>query len=171
MLTFCSLGAYYTYIHQYFPVLPAPTADQVYDDPDYGVRQEGDAFFSSPKAPEWEPDTPLTLALSATLSLIPHPEDPDPPGDGSVRLRREQAKCFAQAAFIAIENESELAESNENPREALSLEKETASREAFHPQCPLRNESVIALLLLSTFGTWCFWNSSNGIKTTCCHTS
>lgn len=133
-------------------MLPAPSVDQIYDDPGYGIRREDDALFSNPTIPGWEPDTPLSLALSATLALIPHPDDPDPTGDESVKLRREQARGLAQAAYSAIESESELAESNENPHEALSVQKEAAPRQAFHSQCPVRNESIIALLLLSTFG-------------------
>lgn len=152
MLTLIRLGAYYTYIHQYFPVLPPPSAEQIYDHPEYGSRLHEDALYSSSKVSDWEPDTPLSLALSATLSLIPHPDDPDPRGDESVKIRRDQAKGLAQAAYSAIESEAELVESNENPQDALSSEKEATLRQPFHPRCPVRNENIIALLLLSTFG-------------------
>jgi len=128
------------------------------------VRRHEDSLFSSSRAPEWEPDTPLSLAISATLALIPHPEDPNPTGEESVKIRREQAKGLAQAAYSAIESESELDESNENPQEALCAEKEAVLRQPFHPRCPVRNENIIALLLLSTFGMFSLCSMSGGSR-------
>ena len=109
----------------------------------------------------------MSLALSATLALIPHPDDPNPAGEESVKIRREQAKGLAQAAYSAIESESELDESNENPQEALSVEKAAIPRQPFHPCCPVRNENIIALLLLSTFGTFSFCLMPVGSREIC----
>ncbi|CAG8981037.1 hypothetical protein HYALB_00008191 [Hymenoscyphus albidus] len=145
------LGAYYTYIHPYFPVLPPPEAHQVFDNPELGTRREPDAFFSSQSCPNFEPSTPISLAISATLTLIPHPGDPDPSGTNSVLLRREQAQAFAQSAFESIEIESELIDSTTQPSEALSSEPNPLNRTSFHPQNPIENESIIALLLLSSY--------------------
>lgn len=146
-----SLGAYYTYIHPYFPVLPPPEPHQVTDNPDLGIRRAPDAIFSSKSVPDYEPSTPLTLAISASLALIPHPDDPDPTGTDSVHLRREQAQAFAQSAFESIEIEIELPDSVNQPGDALSSDPNPLDRAAFHPQNPLENESIIALLLLSTY--------------------
>lgn len=152
MLTVFSLGAYYTFIHPYFPVLPPPVPHQIVDDPDFGIRYDRDAIFTSIQKPDFEPDSPLSLALSASLALIPHPDDPEPTSAESVKLRREQGKAFAQVAFETIEKESELVESNDNPADALSSEPISNPRQPFHLHNPVENENVIALLLLSTFG-------------------
>ncbi|KAH8650537.1 hypothetical protein BGZ60DRAFT_192792 [Tricladium varicosporioides] len=145
------LGAYYTYIHPYFPVLPPPEPHQIVDNPEVGIRRAPDAFFSSRKVPDFEPSSPLSLAISATLALIPHPDDLDPFGTDSVHLRREQAQAFAHSAYESIEIESELVESTTQPAEALSSESHVVDRLPFHSQNPLENESIIALLLLSSY--------------------
>jgi hypothetical protein len=146
-----SLGAYYTYIHPYFPVLPPPEPHQIHDNPELGIRRAPDTFFSSRSVPDFEPSTPLSLAISATLALIPHPDDPDPSGTDSVHLRRDQAQAFAQSAFESIEIESELVDSTIQPSEALSNNPNILDRAPFHAQNPLENESIIALLLLSSY--------------------
>jgi hypothetical protein len=146
-----SLAAYYTYIHPYLPVLPAPEPGQVYDNPEVGIRRAPDSIFNSVSAADFEPSTPLSLAISALLALIPHPEDTDPSGTESVHLRREQAQAFAQSAYESIEIESELVDSNTQPGEALSREQDPLDRNLFHPRNPLQNESIIALLMLSTY--------------------
>ena len=144
------MGAYYTFIHPYFPVLPAPGPNQVADDVDYGFKREPEDVYTSAAVPDFEPSTPLSLAISASLALIPHPDDLNP--SETVRKRREQAKAFAQCAFARIEMESEIFESNENPSEALTTEQLPPDRPPFHPENPIENETVIALILLSTFG-------------------
>ncbi|KAK0119470.1 hypothetical protein ONS95_010918 [Cadophora gregata] len=145
------LSAYYTYIHPYFPILPPPEAGQVTDNPDLGIRRAPDAIFSSKSVPDFEPSSPISLAISATLALIPHPEDKDPSGTESLHLRREQAQAFAQSAFESIEIESELIDSVIQPGEALSSDPLPLQRKPFHPRNPLENESIIALIMLSTY--------------------
>ncbi len=145
------MSAYYTHIHPYFPILPAPEPGQVTDNPELGIRRSPDAFFSSRAAPDFEPSTPISLAISATLALIPHPDDKNPSGTESIHLRREQAQAFAQSAFESIEIESELVDSVIQPGEALSSEPLPLNRKPFHPRSPLENESIIALILLSTY--------------------
>jgi hypothetical protein len=145
------LSAYYVYIHPYFPILPPPQPHQVTDNPDVGIRRSDDAIFSSSNAPDFEPSSPISLAISASLALIPHPDDPDPFSTDSVRMRREQAQAFAQSAFESIEIEQELVDSNTQPGEALSSDPSPLNRNPFHPQNPIENESIIALVLLSTY--------------------
>ncbi|CZT11182.1 related to C6 finger domain protein [Rhynchosporium graminicola] len=145
------LSAYYTYIHPFFPILPPPEAGQVTDNPDLGVRRAPDAIFTSKFRPDFEPSSPISLAISANLALIPHPEDKDPSGTESLHLRREQAQAFAQSAFESIEIESELVDSVIQPGEALSSDPLPPNRKPFHPRNPLENESIIALIMLSTY--------------------
>lgn len=83
--------------------------------------------------------------------MIPHPSDPDASSTASVHLRREQAQALAQSAFEAIESEADLPESTSQPEEALSSEPGPLNRLPFHDRNPIENESVIALLLLSTY--------------------
>jgi hypothetical protein len=68
------------------------------------------------------PSTPLPLALSAMLALIPLPDDPDPKGENSTWNRRIQAHKFAQAAFEALDNETELVDSIITPRMLFPME-------------------------------------------------
>ena len=121
------------------------------DNPEVGFRSAPDAIFSCQTSPDFEPSTPLSLAISAILALIPHPDDPDPSGTDSVHFRREQAQAFAQSAFESIEIESELPDSTISPADALSSNGTPLNRNQFHAQVPLESESIIALLLLSTY--------------------
>jgi hypothetical protein len=123
----------------------------VTDNPEIGILQAPDAVFTSRTSPDFEPSSPLSLAISALLALIPHPDDLDPSGADSVRLRRAQAQAFAKSAFESIEVESELVESSIQPGEALSSEPEPLIRKPFHLQVPVELESIVALLLLSTY--------------------
>lgn len=132
-------------------MLPPPEAHQVTDNPDIGFRSAPDAIFSSQTSPDFEPSTPLSLAISAILALIPHPDDLTPTETDSVHLRRDQAQAFAQSAFESIEIESELPDSTTSPGEALSSDPSPLKRDQFHPQVSLETESIIALLLLSTY--------------------
>ncbi len=121
------------------------------DKPEVGIRRAPDSIITSRAAPDFEPYSPISLAISATLALIPHPDDPDPSGINSVQLRRNQAQAFAQTAFESIEIESELLDSVLDPGSALSNESSTPSRTPFHPGVPIENETIVALLLLSTY--------------------
>lgn len=146
-----SLNAYYVYIHPYFPVLPPPEPHQVNDNPDIGVQPGPDLLYISARAPNFSPTSPISLAISATLALIPHPSDVDPAGVESTLTRRLQAQAYAQSAYESIEIESELLDSVIDPGGALSNEEVTPIRGPFHPKVPVENESVIALLLLGTY--------------------
>lgn len=146
-----SLNAYYVYIHPYFPVLPPPEPHQLVDNVQAGPRRSADAIFNGIKSSDFEPSSPLSLAISANLALIPHPDDPDPTSQESVLMRRAQAQAFSQSALESIEIESELVSSTIDPGEALSSGPNAITRKPFHPQVRLENESVVAYLLLSTY--------------------
>lgn len=100
---------------------------------------------------DYEPSSPLSLAVSAILSLIPNVDDVSPKGQESVLLRRRQAHLFAQLAMESIEIESEILVSITSPAEALSRKPSSFKRDSFHPKTPVELESILAYLLLSNY--------------------
>ncbi|CAJ2512439.1 Uu.00g054540.m01.CDS01 [Anthostomella pinea] len=137
------LNAYYIWIHPYFPILPAPEYTPAADQPMSILENERDGFE--------EPSSPISLALSAILALIPSPQDPSPLSDESVRWRRTYSQFLAKSSLESIESESERPESSVEPPKALDDSDEEVFREQFHPQVPLELESIIALDLLSVY--------------------
>ncbi|KAF7884803.1 hypothetical protein EAF00_010621 [Botryotinia globosa] len=145
------LSAYYVYIHPYFPVLPPPLINQAVDKLETGVQGPNDVLFHSRSNPQFQSASPMTLAISALLALIPHPDDPSPTSPESIILRRNQAQVFAQWAIDGVEIENEMIESIVDPGEALSAQEMQIYRAQIHPQVRLETESTIALLLLCTY--------------------
>ncbi|KAF7899266.1 uncharacterized protein EAF01_008479 [Botrytis porri] len=145
------LSAYYVYIHPYFPVLPPPLINQAVDKLETGVQGPNDILFHSGSNPQFQSASPMTLAISALLALIPHPDDPRPTSPKSILLRRNQAQIFAQLAIDGIEIENEMIESIVDPGEALSAQEMQIYRTQVHPHVRLEAESTIALLLLCTY--------------------
>ncbi|RDW66692.1 hypothetical protein BP5796_09441 [Coleophoma crateriformis] len=139
------LNAYYKYIHPYFPVLPPKVEGQI-----SSPSKSSEASFQN-GSQDSMPSSPLALAISATLALIPHPNDPNPESMESVLQRRSQAQSFAVSALESLETESELLYSTTKPSEALSQGPSLLPRPPFHPQCRVENESVVALLILGTY--------------------
>lgn len=128
------------FIHPYYPILPPPERLPVVNRP-----------LTADRNLSFEPSTPLSLAISALLVLIPHPQEPNPSRLDYVRLRRDYAQSFAQSALEAIEVDSELLHSSNDPSNALSEGAPEFSREPFHPKVPVSLESVLALTLLSVY--------------------
>ncbi|QSZ33649.1 hypothetical protein DSL72_005217 [Monilinia vaccinii-corymbosi] len=145
------LSAYYVYIHPYFPVLPPPLLHQPVDKMETGVQGPNDILFYSRSNEQFHPASPMTLAISALLALIPHPDDPNPTSSESVLLRRSQAQVFAQLAIDSVEIENEMLESIVDPGEALSTQEAHIYRKQIHPQVRLEAESTVALLLLCAY--------------------
>ncbi|KAI2863141.1 transcriptional regulator family: Fungal Specific TF [Aspergillus niger] len=144
------LDAYYVFIHNYFPILP-PRVDP--PAPDRPLDCAG-SFTDSPSEQPlliYKPRSPLSLAISAILALVPHPNDPEPSGPASVIRRRTFAHTFAQLANAAIETDCELHASSTYPSDALTNERPLIDREPFHPQTPVELESLLALLVLSIY--------------------
>jgi hypothetical protein len=122
------------------------------DNCENGLRESNDVLFHGITNPSFQPSSPLTLAISAHLALIPHPDDPAPNSQESILLRRDQAQVYAQLAMDAVEIENEIVESMIDPGEALTIEASPVSyRTQIHPQVRLEAESTIALLLLCTY--------------------
>ncbi|RDK36589.1 C6 finger domain protein [Aspergillus phoenicis ATCC 13157] len=132
------LDAYYVFIHLYYPILPPPERVPVYNRP------------LSERSP-FRPSSPLSLAISAILALIPHPEVKQPSRSEYVKLRRDLAHSFAQSALEAVETDLELLDSSVDPSKALSDGAPQYQRRGFHSKVPVCLEAVLALVLLSVY--------------------
>ncbi|CAG8269507.1 unnamed protein product [Penicillium olsonii] len=142
------LNAYYDFIHNYFPILPPRASPPCRDRP---LNCPVPGSNSSEPMMIYRPRSPLSLALSAILALIPHPSDLDPTSGASILQRRAYAHSFAQLANSTIETECDLDLSSTDPGQALSSGRPLVGRQRFHPQCPVDYESLLALLVLSTY--------------------
>ena len=150
-LTGTSLNAYYVFIHPYFPVLPPPVSSPVLDRPSLRSMDQNQNGLERNTSVDFEPSTPITLAISTILALVPHPDDEDPSNPESVIYRRKSAQSFAQSTLESIEIESELMDSDSSPSRALTGSSSTTQRRFFHPKVPVEIESINALLILSIY--------------------
>ncbi|KAL2800413.1 hypothetical protein BJX66DRAFT_321454 [Aspergillus keveii] len=144
------LNAYYDFVHDYFPILPPRTDPPIIDYPLEGAG----SFTESPSEEPvfvYHPRSPLSLAISAVLALVPHPNDPEPLSPSSIIRRRTYAHTFAQLATSSIEADCELHASSTKASEALSNDRPLIDRESFHPQAPVELESILALLVLAVY--------------------
>ena len=99
----------------------------------------------------YRPQSPLSLAISAILALIPHPHDPEPTSSASIVHRRTYAHTFAQLANSIIEKECDLELSSTDPGQALSSARPPVNRNRLHPRTPEDLETLLALLILSVY--------------------
>lgn len=141
-----SLNAYYVFIHPYLPLLPPPAILQYEDRP--AIVRIQDENFSSPEVLPYWPVSPLSLALSAILVLIP------PPGDIShapkTALRREYSEIYANHALESIDRDIELLRLT--PRAGGSgINPSQCVRHPLHPNVELKLESILALVALCTY--------------------
>ncbi|KAJ5370825.1 uncharacterized protein N7496_006917 [Penicillium cataractarum] len=142
------LNAYYDFIHSYFPILPPRASPQFQDRPLHCPVSPGP---SSEPLMMYRPRSPLSLAISAILALIPHPDDPEPSSPASVLQRRTYSHTFAQLANSIIETECDLELSSTDPGQALSSARPSVNRERLHPMTPEDLETLLALLILSVY--------------------
>lgn len=99
----------------------------------------------------FKPSSPISLAISAILALIPCPEDVNHQSHGSQIFRRKYAQYFAQSSFETIENDEEIPDSSVEPSRPLSEEHNHNFRRPFHPALPSELESIVALDILSVY--------------------
>ncbi len=136
------LNAYYIYIHDYFPILPPAVTPIEIDNP---------TTWSNANTPLNLSDSPLSLAISAVLALVPLPDQRQWDPAQSTSARKSLANSFAQAALHQIEVDYELI----NPSAANDWgavdDRLALVRTAFHPQTPVDLESLLALLILSNY--------------------
>lgn len=142
------LNAYYDFIHNYFPILPPRASPPCRDRP---LNCSVPCSSTSEPTMMYRPRSPLSLALSAVLALIPHPSDLEPSSAASVFQRRQYAHTFAQLAHSTVETECDLDLSATDPGQALSAARPFVGRERFHSQTPVDYESLLALLVLSVY--------------------
>lgn len=145
-LTFyCRLEAYYVYIHPYFPILPPPNS--IPTDRPIAVSESEQNLNNA----DYEPSSPLSLGILSILSLIPHPDDPNPGSEEAVLFRRNYAECLAQSALESINIETEVPASSTSPAQVLSEVSDVYQRVPFHQNVPVELESIIALSILSIY--------------------
>lgn len=100
---------------------------------------------------EFESASPISLAISAVLALLPHPLDRSPDSQDSIRKRREHAELYSQLASESIEIENEVLASTTSPADALSWDSSSFQRDQFHPLVPIELECILAFLVLGTY--------------------
>ena len=142
------LNAYYDFIHNYFPILPPRASPPCRDRP---LNCPVPGSSTSEPMMMYRPRSPLSLAISAVLALIPHPSDLEPSSTASIMQRRAYAHSFAQLANSTIEAECDLDLSSTDPGQALSATRPFVGRDLFHSQTPVDYESLLALLVLSVY--------------------
>ncbi|KAH7146151.1 hypothetical protein EDB81DRAFT_485324 [Dactylonectria macrodidyma] len=126
--------AYYELIHPAFPILPPPLEQDVEDRAEPWVPTG--QFFS-----DYEPSSPLILALLSILVLLPHPHDYHSSDETGRELRAAYAQSLTQRAIESIKIASEIA----TPASPSSL------RSPAHPHVPLEIETPMALCLISMY--------------------
>ncbi|KAL3472955.1 hypothetical protein BJX99DRAFT_203494 [Aspergillus californicus] len=144
------LNAYYDFMHDYFPILPPRIAPSCVHSPLDGIGSFRESSSEEPVL-GYRPRSPLSLAISAVLVLIPHPNDLEPTSPTSYIRRRKYAHKFAEMALNSIESDCELHVSATNPSQALSGDRPPFERESLHPRAPVELERVLAALVLSVY--------------------
>lgn len=98
--------------------------------------------------PYW-PESSLSLAFSALLVLIPHPQDESPLDKSRLLCRRTYAQLFAQAALSDAQKKAD----DLGPTLGSTITGVRSSQEAspLHPQAPLQLEPILSLLLLAIY--------------------
>lgn len=99
----------------------------------------------------FRPTSPITLAISAILALIPCPEDVNYQAHECQLFRRRYAQYLAQSAFETIEDDEDIPDSAVEPSRPLSEEHNHSFRSPFHPSLPVELESIVALDILSVY--------------------
>lgn len=117
-----------------FPILPPPIEQDVEDRAEVWVPTG--QFFS-----DYEPSSPLILALLSILVLLPHSHDEYASEETGRELRAGYAQSLAQCAIECIKIASEM-ESPPSP---------SSSQSAIHPHVPIELETSMALCVLSIY--------------------
>ncbi|KAH0527375.1 hypothetical protein TsFJ059_002381 [Trichoderma semiorbis] len=141
------LNAYYIFIHQYFPILPPPKTCPTLDCPIQWPLSATDKIIPH------QSFSPLSLALSAVLALIPLSQETHCTSAACVSFRKALAQKFAQAALQRIDADSEYLDfmSDRQVGSMTAVEQLSISRNPLHPQTPVELEGILALLLLSNY--------------------
>jgi len=92
--------------------------------------------------------SPLRLAVSAILALIPHPLVVNPSRPSHVALRRKHAHQLVQRCLTMIEDETDIPES---PSTALAYGIVIPQRQPLHSEVPIELEGILSLCLLAIY--------------------
>lgn len=95
------------------------------------------------------PTSPLSLALSSILALIPAPGDVYPPSK-TVFLRQKYAEIYANSALESVDRDIDLLGSTSTLNGAVT-HLTSSLRTPLHPNVPLKLESLLALVILSVY--------------------
>ncbi|KAF7556532.1 hypothetical protein G7Z17_g1337 [Cylindrodendrum hubeiense] len=128
------ISAYYELIHPGFPILPPPPEQDVEDHAEPWVPTG--QFFS-----DYEPSSPLILAMLSILVLLPHSNDENPSDETGQELRAGYAQSLAQCAIECIG----IASGMDTP--GLP----SFSRPPVHPNVPIELETPMAFCVLSVY--------------------
>jgi hypothetical protein len=99
---------------------------------------------------QYVPLSPLSLAVSAILALIPHPDDPEPLSEQSFIQRRAHAHTFATLASSKAEADWDF-ESSCDLSQPTQAQQPVIPRRRLHDHTPVDLESLLALLVLSVY--------------------
>lgn len=126
----------------YFPILPPPLESTIgTDQPSRGGNRQSVSLENTPTSP-------LRLAISAVLALIPLPSVVNPSRPSHVALRRKSAHQLVQRCLTMIEDETDIPDS---PSTALAYGITAPRRQPLHPQVPIELEGVLSLCLLAIY--------------------
>jgi hypothetical protein len=127
----------------YFPILPPPLECSLNADSpcvgQYGLI-----------SPDQMIQSPLRLAISAILTLIPLPSVTNPSRPSHIASRRKHAQQLAQRCLTMIEDETDLPQ-DLSPSTALAYSTTAPQRQPLHPHVPIELEGVLSLCLLSIY--------------------
>jgi hypothetical protein len=132
-LTVSRLDAYYRWIHIYLPILPPPP-----ETPLGAGQHSANSMYQGASGTNPEPSSPLRLAISAVLALVPHASVPNSSRPSHVALRRKYAHQLAQRSLAMIEDESAYSAA-------------VPQRLPLHPNVPIDLESVLSLCVLAIY--------------------
>jgi hypothetical protein len=92
--------------------------------------------------------SPLRLAISAVVALIPLPSVVNPSRPSHVALRRKYGHQLVQRCLTMIEDETDIPDS---PSTALAYGTTVPQRQPLHPHVPIELEGVLSLCLLAIY--------------------
>ncbi|GKZ37473.1 hypothetical protein AbraIFM66950_009023 [Aspergillus brasiliensis] len=128
------LDAYYIFIHPYYPILPPPARLPVTHNPARVDHPDG-----------FKPASPLALAISAMMVLVPHKDVKYPARPEYVKIRREISRQYAEAAYAVVARDYQPLQAPGGLQGSL---RDSIDRPPFHPKLPVCLEGVIALSIL-----------------------
>ncbi|KAH8805042.1 Zn(II)2Cys6 transcription factor [Xylogone sp. PMI_703] len=145
------LNAYYIFIHPYFPILPPPTSVLYNDQPmEFHTNRTGLTQLSVSDLP-FSATSPLSQALLAMFTLIPHPNDRRPNLERSIEARRIFAQIYSSSALQKIEDDIGCLTQSSITSTQFQDFSPAVSRRQFHAKIPLVLENILALLVLSMY--------------------